>query len=77
MAKASDRNRGDIKAAIATNLSSLINRLGEAVAVLTEAEASLSMGDQKGAIGSILCIDGELRDATVLYQAILVLHRQR
>jgi hypothetical protein len=34
-------------------------------------------GNQNGAVGSIITVEEQLRQASILVQAILILHRQR
>jgi hypothetical protein len=77
MPKRGHQLSGQHSEAMAACLRTLITLLGDGVAVLTEAQTSLEIGQQNAAVASILEMEARLADAMALHRAILVLHRYR
>jgi hypothetical protein len=62
--------------AIAANLTALRAILATAIQDVDHGLEAAEQGNQNGAVGSILTTEEQLRQAGILVQAILVVHRQ-
>jgi hypothetical protein len=62
--------------AIGANLMAMRAILTTAIQDIDHGLEAVGQGSQNGAVGSILPVDAQLKQATALAQAILVLHRQ-
>jgi len=62
--------------AIAANLTALRAILATAMRDIDHGLEAAGQGNQNGAVGSIIPVEEQLRQAGILVQAILVLHRQ-
>ena len=72
------RNAANIdQTAIYANLSALADRLAEAAKLAADAAAAIKDGYQNLAIGTALPIDDLLSQSKALYDAVIVLHRNR
>lgn len=62
--------------AIDANLNALWARFSTILKDVDHGLKAARQGNQNGAVGSIVPVEEQLRQASVLVQAILVLHRQ-
>jgi hypothetical protein len=58
------------------NLNALSDILGTILKDVDNGLRAAGQGNQNGAVGSIIPVEEQLRQASILVQAILILHRQ-
>jgi hypothetical protein len=62
--------------AIASNLTALRAILASILEMVTYGVQDAEAGNQNGAAGSVILIENQLKDAGIIAQAVIALHRQ-